>query len=52
MALFECLMRKKTKEPIVYSSPKLKDKEKRAELEKNGSSRVFLVLEREGVASL
>ena len=34
------------------SSPKLKDKEKREGLEKIGSSSVFLVLEREGVASL
>ena len=36
MALFECLMRKKTKEPIVSSSPKLKDKEKLQEEAKNG----------------
>ena len=35
MALFECLMRKKTKEPIVSSSPKLKDKEKREGLGEN-----------------
>ena len=37
MALFECLMRKKTKEPIVSSSPKLKDKEKREGPEKKGA---------------
>ena len=35
MTLFECLMRKKTKEPIVSSSPKLKDKEKREGLGEN-----------------
>ena len=36
MALFECLMRKKTKESIVSSSPKLKVKEKMQEEAKNG----------------
>ena len=43
MALFECLMRKKTKEPIVSSSPKLKDKEKCEGLEKKGQWLDFLI---------
>ena len=43
MALYECLMRKKTKEPIVSSSPKLKDKEKCEGLEKKGQWLDFLV---------
>ena len=43
MALFECLMRKKTKEPILSSSPKLKDKDKREGPEKKGQWLDFLV---------
>ena len=43
MALFECLMKKKTKEPIVSSSPKLKDKEKREGPEKKGQWLDFMV---------
>ena len=50
MALFECLMRKKTKEPIVSSSTKLKDKEKCEGLEKKGQWLDFLVFSEKGSA--